>query len=300
LLAAFCLGGQQANAQVVQIDTGTPHAPLYAVGPIYMSTTLFYRYSRYAYLYTQSELEAAGIMSGALISTVGWMKNTSSTAAGPAVFSIYMKNSDVAAYDQPTAAWASLNTGTTTVYTNTALSIPATANPNYIDFALSAPFEYTGGSLEILTEWDISAASTPIATGAFEWVNTVVVDRIYASGNTSLQATLSSTSNNVAMDDLRPVVQFTIDNSTGIREGLDAKVSIWPNPAEQYINIRNESKVPFESIVITDALGKVVHVEKAIGIQTEQQINVADLEPGTYMIGIQTSTGRIVKRFTVL
>jgi hypothetical protein len=300
LLAAFCLGGHQADAQTVQIDTGTPHAPLYAVGPIYMSTTLFYRYSRYAYLYTQPELEAAGIMPGSQISAVGWMKSTSSTAAGPAVFTIYMKNSEETAYDQSSATWADLSAGASAVYTDPAQSIPATADPDYIDFALPSPFEYTGGSLEVLTEWNISAASAPIATGAFEWVNTVVEDRIYGMGGTSLPTTLSSTNNNTGINDLRPVVQFTVDITTGVGEELGTAVRIWPNPAEQDLHIRNESKVPFESIVITDITGKVVQMEKPSGVQADQRINVAGLQAGPYTIGKQTAAGRVVKRFMVL
>ena len=300
MLAAFSLGAYQADAQVVQINTGAASAPLYAVGPIYMSSTLFYRDSRYAYLYTQAELEAVGFMPGTVISTVGWMKNTSNSAAGPATFSIYMKNSSVATYSASTESWANLSSGATSVYTNSAQAIPATASPTYIDFALSSPFTYTGGSLEILTEWDISVPSAPIATGAFEWVNTTVVDRIYGMGGSSLPATLSSTDNNTSIDNKRPVVQFTIDNGTGIHEDLDAKISIWPDPAEQFIQIRNESNSPLETMMITDAVGKVVYSEKLNGIQADHRINVEQLMAGTYMLGIQTPAGRIVKRFIVL
>lgn len=294
------MNAYQAEAQVVQINTGTPSTPLYAVGPIYMSTTLFYRYSRYAYLYTQSELQAVGFMPGTEVTTVGWMKNTANSAAGPAVFSIYMKNSSTTAYALASETWANLSSGATLVYTDPAQAVPATASPDYIDFALSAPFTYTGGSLEILTEWDISAPSAPIATGAFEWVNTVVADRIYGMGNTSLPATLSSTSNNTSIDDLRPVIQFTIGTGTGIRDELAEMISIYPNPAEHFIRIKNESTSPLESIVITDAIGKVVYAEGQIGIQTDQRINLENMEAGAYILAIQTSAGRIVKRVTVL
>ena len=302
LLAALSFGAYQANAQVsqVQIATGAPATPLYAVGPIYMSSTLFYRYSRFAYLYTQQELAAAGITSGTVISTVGWMKATANSAAGPAVFNIYMKNSSTSTYSDPTAQWTNLSSGATLAYTNSAQAIPATADPTYIDFTLSAPFTYTGGSLEILTEWDISAPEAPVATGAFEWVNTVVVDRIYASGNTSLPASLSSTSNNTSMDDRRPVVQFSIEAPTGVREELDAKISIYPNPAEHFIQISNAGMVAFESILITDAVGKVVRTEGPTGIQADHRINLEAFAPGSYILSIQTSAGRIVKRFTVL
>lgn len=300
LLIAFLLGANKADAQVIQIDSGAASNPLYAVGPIYMSTTLFYRYSRYAYLYTQSELEAVGFTPGTTITTVGWMKNTSSTAAGPAVFSIYMKNSTTASYSLASESWTNLSSNATLVYTDPTQAIPATASPNYIDFALSTPFIYTGGSLEILTEWDISAPSAPIATGAFEWVNTVVTDRIYGTGGTSLPSTLSSTSNNTSIDNLRPVVQFTVDFSTGIQKELEAMISIYPNPAQGYIHIRNASTSPIQRIVITDAVGKVVHVEGQSGIQDDRRINVGNLEAGQYIMGIETDAGRIVKRFTVL
>lgn len=300
LLAVLSTGAFQANAQVVQINTGAANTPLYAVGPIYMSSTLFYRYSRFAYLYTQSEMAAAGILPGAVISTVGWMKNTASSAGGPAVFSIYMKNSSVSAYSDATADWASLSSGATQVYNDPAQSIPATASPSYIDFTLPDPFIYSGGSLEILTEWDISAAVAPIATGAFEWVNTTVVDRIYASGGSSLPASLSSTMNNTNMDDRRPVIQFTIENPTGINENPDATVSIWPNPAERFLNIRNESGSPVESIVMTDALGKIVHEKRKSEAGRDYRIDVENLDAGPYMIGIETGAGRIVKRVIIM
>lgn len=300
LLAALSMGAYQAEAQVVQIDTGSPSTPVYAVGPIYMSSTLFYRFSRYAYLYTQPELAAVGITPGTEISTVGWMKNTSNSTDGPAVFKIYMKNSSTGDYSDPTADWSNLSSGATMVYSNPVQAIPATASPTYIDFTLTAPFTYTGGSLEVLTEWDISAPAAPIATGAFEWVNTIVPDRIYGKGGSSLPTSLSSTSNNTNIDDMRPVIQFTIDNSTGLREELDSKITIYPNPAEQFIQIRNETMVPFENIVITDAVGKLVHLEGQTGIQADHRINVETLEAGSYILSIQTSDGLIVKRFTVL
>ena len=102
-----------------------------------------------------------------------------------------MKNSNATAYAAPSTTWGSLSSGATQVYTDPAQSIPSTASPNYIDFTLTSPFMYTGGALEILTEWDISAGPRPIATGAFEWVNTTVVDRIYPSGNTSRPSTMA-------------------------------------------------------------------------------------------------------------
>ncbi|MBK8612700.1 MAG: T9SS type A sorting domain-containing protein [Flavobacteriales bacterium] len=287
-----------ADAQVVQIATGTANTPLYAVGPIYMSTTLFYRYSRFAYLYTQAELAAAGITFGTQILGVGWQKSTANSTAGPAAFSIYMKNTSTAAYANASESWANLNTGSMLVYSESAQSIPVTASPNYIDFTLDAPFQYTGGSLEILTEWDISAAPAPIATGPFEWVNTTVADRIYASGNTSLPTTLSSTTNNTDIDNRRPVIQFTLQGSTAAIPDLSStSLNIWPNPAEDVLNIRSGS--PLERIELIDALGKIVLVDRPQGGIADHQIALGGLEPGAYLVRVQTGAGPVVRRVTV-
>ena len=290
----------RADAQVVEIATGAPNTPLYAVGPIYMSSTLFYRYSRFAYLYTQAELAAAGITAGTTINAVGWMKDTPNSAAGPALFTIYMKNSSNAAYANATEPWANLSLGATPVYSENAQSIPATASPNYITFTLDTPFSYTGGSLEILTEWDISTVPAPIATGAFEWVNTTVVDRIYASGNTSLPTSLSSTMNNTNINDRRPVIQFTVQGGTTIiPDLLGSSIRIWPNPAEDVLYIANTSGVPVDRIVMTDALGQVVLNERSAAGMTHHRIDLGPFAPGAYLLRLETREGPLVSKVTV-
>ncbi|MBX2971462.1 MAG: T9SS type A sorting domain-containing protein [Flavobacteriales bacterium] len=301
LLTLLSADAFQARAQqTIEINTGAANDPLYAVGPVYVSSTLFYRYSRFAYLYTQDELAAAGILPGNRILGVGWMKSTSHSAAGPAVFSIYMKNSSAAAYSAPSVEWTALSAGAAQVYTESAQSIPATASPNYIDFTLTAPFMYTGGSLEILTEWDISAAPAPIATGSFEWVNTTVVDRIYASGNTSLPATLSSTDNNISVNDRRPVIQFTVDPLSGIGEEMAAKIGLWPNPADHIVTISNGTGEPFGRIEVINALGRVVLIDDSPrSAAANHQLDLGQLAAGQYLVGIHAKAGRVMKRVTV-
>lgn len=299
LLTLLTTGAFQARAQVMEINTGAPNTPLYAVGPIYVSSTLFYRYSRFAYLYTQAELAAAGIVPGTVIQSAGWMKSTANSTAGPAVFTIYMKNSSATAYSGATALWTDLSAGASVVYTEPAQSIPADATPNYIDFPLSAPFTYTGGSLEVLTEWDISTAPAPIATGAFEWENTTVVDRIYASGGTSLPATLSSTTNNVAMDDRRPVVRFTVELPTGVRQGVEVNAGLWPNPTDGQVNISSRPGDPIERIEVINALGRVVMVESPSTATSDQRVDLSGLGAGQYMVRIQTGAGQVMKHVVV-
>ncbi|HRO05516.1 MAG TPA: gliding motility-associated C-terminal domain-containing protein [Ferruginibacter sp.] len=212
--ALFTIAGiGSLNAQTVVINTGTPGTPQYNAGPIYRSAaSSAYDASRYSYLYTADELAAVGITSGAVINVLGWIKDNNATSTGGGIFRIYMKNSSATTYGLPTESWANLNNGTTMVYENLSFTVPATQNPDYITFPLSVPFTYTGGSLEISTEWDINGVAGNASTGTFNWMWSTVVDRIYGTGQTVLAnaGTLSSTSNSISdINDRRPFLQIT-------------------------------------------------------------------------------------------
>jgi hypothetical protein len=216
ILCAAIFPGLEARAQTVVINTGTAGTPEYAVGPVYMSSTLFYRASRYGYLYTQAEMTTAGIPTGASITVVGWMKNNSAASLIGGIFRIYMKNSAATAYSNATETWTNINAGTTLVYQNLSQSIPATASPAYIPFTLTTPFTYTGGALEISVEWDATGTTGTLASGSFDWVWSTVPDRIYGNGGTTLSNTLSSTSNNTTINDRRPFIQITYTGGTAV------------------------------------------------------------------------------------
>jgi gliding motility-associated-like protein len=202
-----------AGAQTVVINTGTAGTPAYNAGPIYRSSAgSAYDASRYTYLYTSSELSAAGITTGSIITVVGWTKNNSAASTGGGIFRVFMKNSAAATFATATETWANLNAGATMVYENLNFTVPATTTPDYITFPLTTQFTYTGGSLEISTEWDINQVSGNPSTGTFEWLWSTVPDRIYGTGQTVLAnaGTLSSTTNSIsAIDDRRPFIQIT-------------------------------------------------------------------------------------------
>ena len=232
------------EAQTVIINTGTAGTPAYNAGPIYRSSAASaYDASRYTYLYTSAELTAAGITSGAVINLVGWVKNNTATTTGGAIFRIFMKNSSAASFSNATETWANLNAGATMVYENLSLNIPATSAPDYIEFPLSSNFVYTGGSLEISTEWDINQVSGNPSTGTFDWLWSTVVDRIYGTGQTSLAnaGTLSSTTNSIStIDDRRPFIKIGYSGGT---TGIDVGAQSLVNPATTTGNCYTSSEI---------------------------------------------------------
>ncbi|KAA9331134.1 T9SS type A sorting domain-containing protein [Adhaeribacter soli] len=200
-------------AQTVATITGTASSlPTYHAGPIYRSSaSSAYDASRYSYLFTPAELAAAGIPNGAIITKVAWNKsnNTATSTGATGIFGIYMKNSAATDFSAASVPWATQVAGATQVYNNTSQAIPATIG--WLDFPLNTNFQYTGGSLEISTDWDINQATGNPTTAAINWEVSTATDRIYGISNTTTPtANLSSTSNSIGnLDNLRPNIQIT-------------------------------------------------------------------------------------------
>jgi hypothetical protein len=155
-----------------------------------------YDYSRFSYLYTQSELAASGILPGSLITKIAWYKtNTANiTNTGNAYFDIYMKNSDKTTLINPTSWDAGVVNGATLVATRT---FTKTEDPfavaGWVEFVLDQPFVYSGGALEISTDWDISAVTNYPTNGGFnfQWTDvapgrTLAAAHDYLGGISSL------------------------------------------------------------------------------------------------------------------
>ena len=169
LLAAFMVIGIIAKGQTtVQIGSGTsvPNTTLFA--PIYMySSSTAFPSARSNILYEASEMAAANIPSGAVISSIAFYKvGTGATLANNLMFSVYMANSAATA-PLPTTSWSSIQTSHTQVYSNTA-GFQVTSSPGWVVIPLDNPFTYTGGSLEIAFESEFTGSS-PYSTGKFDW-----------------------------------------------------------------------------------------------------------------------------------
>lgn len=71
-------------------------------------------------------------------------------------------------------------------------------------------------------------------------------------------------------------------------------VSVFPNPAQNTINIKGNS-LGFNAITITDANGRAVKTLK-IDTTTETQMNISDLAPGVYFMAISSEAGSVTKK----
>ena len=75
---------------------------------------------------------------------------------------------------------------------------------------------------------------------------------------------------------------------------LDSKVHIFPNPANNYLNIKSED-LKLQNIQIYNQLGQLVNSFK-ISNQQQFQINIQSLPRGIYLTKIQTDQGFLTKK----
>lgn len=143
--------------------------------PSYTIYSPIYRYSSTSttsksvsnIIYTSAELSAAGIVPGTTITRLAFDKaGTGGTNANPLVFSIYMANTSNTPPLATTTTWGNITASHTLVYTNATQQIPAVSG--WVEFTLTTPFVYTGGSLEIATNVSISGTQ-PWTTDKFDW-----------------------------------------------------------------------------------------------------------------------------------
>lgn len=143
----------------------------------------------------------------------------------------------------------------------------------------------TSGSDFVMT--DISAFEAPF----FGWENILVDLDAYAGQTVRIGIRNEGADHYMFMVD-----DFKITTATmGVNDGLSRNFSVSPNPANDYINISNNSNIVISDVIFTDVNGRVVKTAKANSI--EVQVNVSDLNAGIYFMNIDSTEGTAVKKF---
>jgi len=91
--------------------------------------------------------------------------------------------------------------------------------------------------------------------------------------------------------------QLTVDTILGLDENeLNAAIIMYPNPANAYVNLRNNSAIALTEATIYDINGKLVTKVDLSQMSGEQRIDVSSLASGVYMVNISSDTATVVKR----
>lgn len=86
----------------------------------------------------------------------------------------------------------------------------------------------------------------------------------------------------------------------GISEQLKNRVSVFPNPATSYVDIRVDGEVIVTDMEVYDIYGKIVRTLSGTNNELSQQtsrIDISDLSAGMYFIRVNTDQGPVTKPF---
>ena len=83
--------------------------------------------------------------------------------------------------------------------------------------------------------------------------------------------------------------------TVGINNYLENSVTLYPNPAKEYIDVRIDGDVNVTGMEVYDVYGKLINTVNVIDNMT--RINVSALADGMYFVRVTTDQGMVTKRF---
>lgn len=121
------------------------------------------------------------------------------------------------------------------------------------------------------------------------------LSRVIAANNTIGYTGVISKYDNIRMTALKTLPQELIDAVLSNNEQLVAKFNLYPNPANNVVNITNNENMFVKEVTVYDTTGKLINTQ-SFNNETEIQLNVENLASGTYMLHLQTNEGTAVKK----
>src|SRR5690606_26356810 len=116
-------------------------------------------------------------------------------------------------------------------------------------------------------------------------------------GNLKIEAmTFNDSSQGIKYDNIKVSAIATLPSYIlSNNEFITATFNVFPNPANNVVNITNNENMVVEQVVVYDTTGKLISTQSFTN-ETEIQLNVENLASGTYMLHLQTNEGTAVKK----
>ena len=112
------------------------------------------------------------------------------------------------------------------------------------------------------------------------------------TNNTSYQIQVQANCGDGNLSDWSPAITVT---TTGIENWLDNSVTLYPNPAKEYVDIRVDGDLNVTMMEVYDVYGKLINAMNVI--ENPTRINVSNLANGMYFVRVTTEAGMVTKTF---
>ncbi|MBQ2514415.1 MAG: fibronectin type III domain-containing protein, partial [Bacteroidales bacterium] len=112
------------------------------------------------------------------------------------------------------------------------------------------------------------------------------------TGGTTYQIQVQANCGDGNLSDWSSAITVT---TTGIANWLENSVTLFPNPAKEYVDIRIDGDLNVTMMEVYDVYGKLVNTVNVIDNPT--RINVSGLANGMYFVRVTTEAGAVTKTF---
>jgi len=96
---------------------------------------------------------------------------------------------------------------------------------------------------------------------------------------------------NIKITALKAVPPYILSTENFLAE----KFNVFPNPANNVVNITNNENMFVKEVTVYDTTGKQLSTQ-SFNNEAEIQLNVENLASGTYLLHLQTNEGTAVKK----
>ena len=187
----------------------------------------------------------------------------------------------------------------TTVYGSemTFTTLPEDVQPCDVPTGLTAG-DITGESITIswdnnpdVTNWNIQyrPQGGQLSTASSN-TNSYTITGL--TNNTTYQIQVQANCGDGNLSDWSPAINVT---TTGIENWLDNSVTLYPNPAKEYVDIRVDGDLNVTMMEVYDVYGKLINAMNVI--ENPTRINVSNLANGMYFVRVTTEAGMVTKTF---
>ena len=112
------------------------------------------------------------------------------------------------------------------------------------------------------------------------------------TNNTTYQIQVQANCGDGNLSDWSPAINVT---TTGIENWLDNSVTLYPNPAKEYVDIHVDGDLNVTMMEVYDVYGKLINAMNVI--ENPTRINVSNLSNGMYFVRVTTEAGMVTKTF---
>ncbi len=206
-LSAYLSAEAQTNIQIGTSTSNLLNSNTAAAdpGPIFRVTATLFA-SKHHYTLTAAELTTAGLPNGAIITAIAFNKGSTTGTDAPHLnnFELWLKNSAATQAPAVPAFFSQLIQGASLAYSSSNQVIPYPAG--FVNFPLTTPFVYSGGALEVASNWELGAPG--YTSGSFNWSGNSVTNRTIAGNSISPNDTLAN------LRTVRPTIRITYITGT--------------------------------------------------------------------------------------